>query len=298
MIALVSLTYALMEVAKPAPDSAHAGIALLSGIIFMAWFVVRQKLSTSPTVDFALFRSSGFLGGILAIIAGMVALIGVQLMLLQRLQLVLGFSPLQAALFIIPMSLASFVSGPLLGAVLLRLGVERGIAITLLIGAAGLTGLAYFEHSAFALQLASLIMFGVGGGASASAASTAIMINAPDEKAGMAASIEGVSFELGGVIGIAIMGSIATYLYSSSIVLPHDFINADRARDSLDQALLLAGQLNAQAANQLVAHAKTAFDLAYLGVMLAGAAIMGVLGVVFVLFMKPSKASDLGARQH
>jgi MFS transporter, DHA2 family, multidrug resistance protein len=199
---------------------------------------------------------------------------------------------LQAALYFIPMSLASFVSGPLLGAILLRLGVVRGISITLLIGSAGLVGLAYFEHGAFALQLVSLIIFGFGGGAVASASSTAVMINAPEEKAGMAASIEGVSFEFGGVVGIAIMGSIATYIYSSSIVLPQDFADADRARDSLDQALLLATHLNAEAANELIAHAKAAFDLAYFGVMLAGAAIMGVLGIVFALFMKPSKSNN------
>lgn len=297
MVALVGLTYALMEVAKPAPNGLDAAIALLIGIVFMTWFVVRQNRSASPTVDFALFRSSGFLGGILAILAGMVALIGVQLMLLQRLQLVFGFSPLQAALFIIPMSVASFVSGPLLSAVLLRLGVERGISITLLIGAAGLAGLAYFEHASLALQLVSLIVFGFGGGASASASSTAVMINTTDDKAGMAASIEGVSFEFGGVIGIAVMGSIATYIYSSSIVLPHDFLNADRARDSIDQAFLLAEHLNAEAAQQLVAHAKAAFDLAYLGVMLAGAAIMGLLGVVFAL-VKPSKAINHRAREY
>jgi DHA2 family multidrug resistance protein-like MFS transporter len=292
MVALVSVTYAFMEVSKPAPNGCHAGLALLSGIVFMTWFVVRQKRLVSPTVDFGLFRSPGFLGGVLAIIAGMVALVGVQLMMLQRLQLVYGFSPLQAALYFIPMSLASFVSGPLFGAILLRLGVVRGISITLLIGSAGLVGLAYFEHGAFALQLVSLIIFGFGGGAVASASSTAVMINAPEEKAGMAASIEGVSFEFGGVVGIAIMGSIATYIYSSSIVLPQDFADADRARDSLDQALLLATHLNAEAANELIAHAKAAFDLAYFGVMLAGAAIMGVLGIVFALFMKPSKSNN------
>jgi DHA2 family multidrug resistance protein-like MFS transporter len=87
MVALVSVTYAFMEVSKPAPNGCHAGLALLSGIVFMTWFVVRQKRLVSPTVDFGLFRSPGFLGGVLAIIAGMVALVGVQLMMLQRLQL-------------------------------------------------------------------------------------------------------------------------------------------------------------------------------------------------------------------
>jgi DHA2 family multidrug resistance protein-like MFS transporter len=298
MVALVSLTYALKEVVKPTPDVLLAVISLLLGVVFMAWFVGRQNRSASPTVDFTLFRSAGFLGGVLAILVSMVAFMGVQLILTQRLQLVLGLTPLQSGLFMLPMSLASFLTGPLIGSKLLRLGVERALWIALLIGATGLAGLAYFEHGTFTLQITSLFVFGFGAGATASISSTAIMINTPEEKAGMAASIEGVSFEIGGAIGVALMGSIATYLYSSSINLPTGLLDGERARDSLDQAIILAGHLNANVAKQLIVNADSAYDTAYLGVVLTGAAIMAALGIMYARFLKPTSTRSADTRRH
>jgi DHA2 family multidrug resistance protein-like MFS transporter len=298
MVALVGLTYALKEVAKPAPQAGQAALACLIGLLFLVWFVVRQKRSTSPTVDFALFRSSGFFGGSLAIIVAMVALMGVQLILMQRLQLVLGFTPLRAGLFVIPMSLASFFSGPVIGSFLLRLGIERALWIALLIGATGLAGLAYFQHGAFAPQIVSLVIFGFGAGAVMSTSSTAIMINAPEDKAGMAGSIESVAYELGAVIGVAVMGGIATFIYSTSIVLPGGLPDAQPARDSLDQALILAERLNVADATQLIANAETAYDRAYLWVVLAGGVAMSVLGFIYAFFLRPMNNRNSGAPGH
>jgi DHA2 family multidrug resistance protein-like MFS transporter len=124
------------------------------------------------------------------------------------------------------------------------------------------------------------------------------MINAPEEKAGMAASIEGVSFEIGGAIGVALVGIIATCLYSSSIKLPTSLPDGGRARDSLDQAVMLAGHLNANVAKQLIVNADSAYDIAYLGVVLTGAAIMAALGVIYARFLRPTNTRSADARRH
>ena len=79
-------------------------------------------------------------------------------------------------------------------------------------------------------QLLCLALFGLGAGASLAAASDAIMSYAPPERAGMAASIEEVSIELGGAIGITVLGSILAGVYSAILVLPSGALSVEGAR--------------------------------------------------------------------
>jgi MFS transporter, DHA2 family, multidrug resistance protein len=286
MVGLVGLTYGLKEIAKPDGDAAHAATALVIGLIFMTWFVRRQARSSSPLIDFTLFRNPRFVAGVLTIIVAMVTFMGVQLVMTQRLQLVEGLSPLEAGLFIVPMSLASFFAGPMFGSVLHRIGIARALWLALLISGTGLVGLAVFDPSALWLQVGSLVLFGFGGGAAASTSSTAIMVNAPEEKAGMAGSIEAVSYELGGALGVAIMGSVATYVYASNLALPAGLPDALLARDSLDQALIYAGSLKSDQAAAVIGTAKAAFDTAYVWVVWTGVLIVAALGLGLTVLFK------------
>ena len=102
MMGLVGAIYALKELSKPTPDVSALLVAALIGVLFLVLFVRRQQRSAHPMIDFSLFRNRLFAGGIGVALLSMVALIGVELVLSQRLQLVLGLSPLQAALFILP----------------------------------------------------------------------------------------------------------------------------------------------------------------------------------------------------
>jgi MFS transporter, DHA2 family, multidrug resistance protein len=295
MVGLVGLTYGLKEIAKPDADAAHAATALVIGLIFMTWFVHRQARSSSPLIDFTLFRNPRFLAGVSTIIVAMVTFMGVQLVMTQRLQLVEGFSPLEAGLFIVPMSLASFFAGPMFGSVLHRIGIAPALWLALLINGTGLVGLAVFDPSALWLQVGSLVLFGFGGGAAASTSSTAIMVNAPEEKAGMAGSIEAVSYELGGVLGVAIMGSVATYVYATNLALPVGLPDALLARDSLDQALIYAGGLKSDQAPAVIEAAKAAFDTSSVWVLWTGVLIIAILGLgLTVLFKTRTTHSEPG----
>jgi DHA2 family multidrug resistance protein-like MFS transporter len=288
----------LKEVAKPDFDPAHALVAGAIGVVFMVWFVRRQTRATMPLVDFSLYRNPLFLAGTVAIIVSMIALMGVQIVLTQRLQLVAGLSPLQAGLFIIPISAASFLSGPIFGSMLYRIGIARGIWISLLIGAVGLAGFVLFSDGPLFLQIFSFALFGFGGGATMSVSSTAIMVNAPDEKAGMAASLESVSYEMGGVLGVAIMGSVATYFYTSTLFVPPGIAERALAKDGLDQALLLAEAIGGEQARILAGNARAAFNNAYLAVVVLGGLLMALLSAVIAASPSGSPAALSDGAQH
>lgn len=265
MVGLVGLIYAVKEVAKTAPSWPMAGLSLAIGATAMTVFVRRQLRSAAPLIDFSLFRNARFSAGVATAMVASAALIGVELVFTQRLQLVLGHSPLTAGLLLLPIPVAAFFAGPLAGLALPRVGTVRVLWSSLLLAGLALGGFVVSLAGPDWLWLASLAVMGFGVGAAMTAASSSIMLSAPEDRAGMAASVEEVSYELGGALGIAILGSLMSALYSRAMILPEGV--ATPARDSLDEALILAETMNPADADALAALARTAFDQAFIGVV-------------------------------
>jgi DHA2 family multidrug resistance protein-like MFS transporter len=278
MVGLVGLAYAIKEMSKREPSAQAGLIAAVIGAVALVVFVRRQRRSAHPMIDFGLFRNAAFSSGVAAALVTSGALVGVELVLTQRLQLVAGYSPLEAGIFILPIPLAAFVAGPLTGMMLPRLGPEMVLRTGLITAAAGL-GAFLAVHEAGALgQIVSLVVLGLGVGATMTAASSAIMSNAPPQHAGMAASIEEVSFELGGAIGIAVLGSVMSAVYTAFVVLPEGAGISAIARDSLDEALILAEKLSPDVAESLVALARTAFEKAFVAVVVLATGLLVTTG--------------------
>jgi DHA2 family multidrug resistance protein-like MFS transporter len=295
MIAMASLVYALMDAARPEAGSLGATFAGVIGMTVMVIFVRRQNRSPRPMIDFSLFGNGRFTAGVLTAMTGTLAGAGVQLALTQRLQLVIGYSPFHAALFMLPISISAFFAGSLNGFVLHKIGVGRALWTSLIVSATGLIGYAVFRNSSAIEQVASFVILGFGVGVGSAMASTAIMINASEDKAGMAAAIESVAYELGGVIGVAILGSILSFTYTRALVLPQGIPAPALARDSLDQALLLAEHLSGDTTVKLITQAKTAFDIAFVTVLVAGTAIMLLMAAVIAQIISRAKTPEPSA---
>jgi len=274
MVGLVGMTYAIKEAGRRDPSWEMAGLALLIGLVAMALFIRRQRRSAAPLIDFSLFANPRFSAGVATALVASAALIGVELVFSQRLQLVLSYSPLEAGLLILPIPIASFFAGPLTGLALPRLGGERVLWGSLLLTGLALAVFLAIHNGPTVFWLSALAVMGFGVGASMTAASTVIMLSAPEERAGMAASVEEVSFELGGALGIALLGSLMSALYSRAMILPAGTEHATQARDSLDEALMLADRLAPAQAEQVITLARSAFDYAFVGVIIAAALLL------------------------
>lgn len=280
LVGLVGLAFAFKEVAMATPSLPAAATAAVIGALAFFWFARRQRGRTSPLIDFTLFDDRGFRLAVVAALVAAFSVIGLSLVLSQRLQLVLGYSPLHAALFLLPSSVLAFVGGPLAGALTPRHGANRVIAGALLLGSLGVVGLYLSANAGAVPQLLCLGVFGLGVGASLAAASHAIMSHAPPERAGMAASIEEVSIELGGAIGITVLGSMLAGVYAAVFVLPGGAALSPQARDGIDQALVAAQTLPADAARLLIASAHHAFDTAYLAALVLNAVLLLAVAVM------------------
>lgn len=269
---LVALAFAIKTAGQRAPSWAVMALALGVGLACAALFVRRQRRAASPLIDFTLFAEPRFAGGVAAALVAALALVGLELVLAQRLQLVAGLTPLDAALVILPVPLAAFVAGPLAGLALRRMAALPLMALALLVAAMGTLGVAATHAALGAPLLAWLAVVGAGLGAVMTGASSSIMHHAPPERAGMAASVEEVSYELGGALGVALLGSVLGGVYAARLVPPAGV--PATARDSLDEALLAAQTLPPALAQQLTSLAQTAFDQAFGVVALVTAALL------------------------
>ncbi|TLP73115.1 MFS transporter [Nesterenkonia sphaerica] len=282
--ALVGMAASVLAIKTWAEAPLNLPLALIStvfGAAAMTLFVRRQlrlmRSPVEPLVDFAVFRNRGFSGGVVAAGASIFTIMGLQLVITQRYQLVEGFTPLQAGLLVTALAVASMPFAIFGGAVLHRVGLLVLIAGGIGTAALG-TGIviAAAVQDALGLLIAGLVVSGIGLGASMSVASTAIMGNVPPRRAGMAASLEEVSYEFGGLVAVATLGSLLTFVYTRTLDLPA----GDQQLVGSSPAVALTGDDAA-----VVAAATAAFDSAYLAVLVATCVVvtLGALGCVVLL---------------
>lgn len=280
MVGLIGIIYAVKELSKRDPSWMVAGATFALGAAAMIVFVRRQLRSKAPLIDFSLFSNPRFSSGVATALVASGALIGVELVFSQRLQLVLGYSPLEAGMLILPIPLAAFVAGPLTGLALPYIAPARILSGSLLLTGIALVVFLLAHNGPTVLWLTPLAVMGFGVGSAMTAASSTIMLSAPEERAGMAASVEEVSYELGGALGIALLGSLMSILYTRALVLPAGIAIAPEARDSLDEALMYAAGLEPDQSSLVATLARAAFDQAFTGVVVAATASLFLVAVL------------------
>ncbi|CUI63449.1 MFS transporter [Achromobacter xylosoxidans] len=291
MVGLILTAYALKELGRAQPSWLDAALACAGGAAMLFVFARRQRARPHPLIDFAIFRNRSFSSAVAAALFAAAALLGMELVFSQRLQLVLGMSPIEAALYILPLPLAAFIAGPLAGWLLPKVGSARLLFVALLTSGLGMGGYLFSYDGALAAQMASLCVLGVGIGATMTAASSTIMQSATPERAGMAASIEEVSYELGGALGVTLMGSILSGVYAHTLEVPAG-VSAAVARDSLDEALALAEGLSGDLGASLARLARGAFDAGYAAVIATAALmLLGTAALVLVNRLRGNNAA-------
>ncbi|MBS7779788.1 MFS transporter [Acidovorax sp. CCYZU-2555] len=282
LVALSGLVFAIKQAAHAPPSWPSAGAALGVALIAGLLFARRQARLPYPLLDFAIFRNRAFLAGVLAAAFAMFTIGGVQLITTQRFQLVAGFSPLQAGLLVSSIALGALPSGVIGGAVLHRTGLLPLIGGGLLVALLGVLLTIFGLDASLGWMIAGLVLTGFGLGAVMSVASSAIVGNAPAQRAGMASSVEEVSYEFGSLIAVALLGSLLAVLYSAGVQLPAGAPQAARA--GLAQALALA-DADSVTGPAIIEAASRAYDRSYLVVMyvIAGVLLMGTLATAVLL---------------
>lgn len=298
LLGMLGLAYAIKTAAQLRPDWAHVALAAAAGLALLGLFVRRQRRIAHPLIDFSLLRHHGFATGVAAALMCSIAFTGFQLVFSQWLQLVRGLTPLQAGLYMLPAALASFLAGPLAGALTGRGGPRTVVLGGMAACVAGLLGALALHPGMGWPLIAALALLGGGFGAAVTGASSAIMFSAPEDKAGMAASIEEVSYELGGLLGVALLGGLMTAAYAASLHLPSTpaYAALPQIYDSLDEARLAAQTLPAPLAEPLLQAASAAFGRAFVTVGWASAALLAATWLALLLWRPATPATPAPRR--
>ena len=188
---------------------------IVAGAVVAVAFARRQGRLADPLIDLRLFRVPAFSAALTTNLLSFFAVFGASLFTAQYLQSVLGLSPLEAGLWSLPEALAFIVSSTLTPRLVRRWPAATLIAAGLLVGAAGLAIVARVDGT-LAPLVAGMVVMALGLGVVATLATDLTVGVAPPERAGAASAVSETSSELGGALGIAILGSIATAVYRSA----------------------------------------------------------------------------------
>lgn len=264
-------------------------LALL-GAAVLAVFAFKQLRSSQPMLDLSLFTRPAIVGGFTMAFVATGALAGVQLTLAQELQYVIGQTPLQAGMFMIPIMVAAALGGPIAAFLSNAFGLRLVASVSLLAGAAllAILGSADFHNPGLVVP-AALAGVGLTLSIGLTASSIAIMGSVSAEKGGEAGSLEGTGYELGTGLGITIFGVFTASVYGSALQVPSGVMTplAEQASLSIGDTYLVAGLLPAELAAALIDAGKTAFSEAHVTLLYSAAAVLGILAIV-VFFLLAS----------
>jgi DHA2 family multidrug resistance protein-like MFS transporter len=292
MLALAPIVYAIKEFATHGLGVVPVllvAVGLAAGFLFVRR-LLRQE---NPMLDMKLFRVPSFSGAVVVNLVSVFSLVGFLFFLTQHLQLVLDLSPLDAAMALVPGTVVIIVSG--LAVVPLVRRIRPGFIM-----AGGLT-LSLLAYASIAViggdaTIASLVIafcvLSAGIGAAETLSNDLIISSVPADKAGAASGVSETAYELGAVLGTAVLGSILTASYRGSIVIPESLSAADAtaARETLGGAVEVASGLPDGVGPALLESARHAFDSGVTATSWVAVALMAVAITVTLVTLRRARS--------
>jgi MFS transporter, DHA2 family, multidrug resistance protein len=257
LFAVLAVIYGAKHAVEHGLGSA-AVLSIVAGLALGALFVRRQRTLTDPLIDLRLFAVPAFAISLAANTLALFVIGGAFLFIAQYMQLVAGLSALEAGLWMLP-SAGAFIAGSMLAPMLVRrVSAAHVVSAGLLLAAAGLAALTRIDDaSSLTLLIAGSVTMDIGLALVIVLGTDLIVASAPPERAGAASGISETGAELGGALGIAVLGSIGAAIYRGEMagVVPADAPQAaaEAARDTLGGAVQAADQLPAGLLDDAVA---------------------------------------------
>ena len=281
--AVLPVIFGVSEIAENGLDPLRLG-SVLAGLLVGAAFLIRQRTAAYPMLELRLLRSRGYSGALLTNLVGTFALLGNAIFMTQFLQSVLGMSPLKAALWSVLPSLgvgAMIALCTALVKVLDRAYVIAGCFVVMVAGYLVQAALLRADSPLWVLMLgAALLACGAVG--VVTLGNELLMSAIPPERAGSAAAVNETVGELGGALGMAVLGSIGAAVYRHHLgpAVPAE------ARSTLGGAIATAAHLPAAAGHALLTTARTAFATGLNTASLLAAALMAAAALLTALTLR------------
>lgn len=295
---LVSLVYGIIEAPAHGWTSPQTLGTFAAAVVVLVAFVLWELRSDHPMLNVEFFENPRFTAANISIVLVFFALFGSLFFLTQYLQFVLGYSALQAGIRVAPLALVLMVGAPIAGRLTARFGNKVLVSTGMATVAVGLWFMGTLTvTSGYGHVLIALLILGLGMGTAMVPATESIMGSLPLAKAGVGSAMNDTTRQIGGALGVAILGSIfssayATHIAGSLAGLPA--ATAAAATNSVGAALAIGAKIGGAQGAAIVAAARSSFIHAMDRGLGVGAAI-ALLGAIVAFVWLPHRAVDRDA---
>jgi EmrB/QacA subfamily drug resistance transporter len=295
ILGLTAVLFAIIE----APENGWTDPVTIAGFVIgavlvgaFAWW---ERHTDHPMLDFTLFSNPRFSAASAAITLTFFAMFGSLFVFSQYLQFVLGYTPLQTGVRLLAFAVPMMIIAPLSARFVHQLGTKRVVAAGMILTATGLVLLSFTAaETSYAAVAWRMVVLASGLALTMAPATESIMGSLPLAKAGVGSAVNDTTRQVGGALGVAVLGSIFTSIYGSHLsnaldsqTLPPDVL--ERAKDSVGAALGAAAAIGGSTGDGIGAAARSAFIDGFHAALRAGA-LVAIIGVVITLVWLPAQA--------
>ena len=275
--------------------------AIVAGVLGSLAFVAVERRREHPLLDVRVFAIRGLAAGAVNLFVVFGVMFALFLVLVQHLQAVLGYSALTAAAGLLPMAAMMMPLSTTAPTIAERIGFRRTLVTGMLLLSAGLALFALLADadSGYWSVLPGLLVIGAGVGLAMSPSTAAITSSLPEEKQGVASALNDTAREMGGAVGIALIGSVLNAGYRSAVEPATVGVPAEVAepvREGIGGALAVAGSLG-EAGAPLADAARAAF-VDGMAPALYLAAGVSLATAIFTALRGPKTAAEAEPRLH
>ena len=283
--ALASLLFGVIDGPEKGWTSPIVIGAFVAAVVIGTLFVLWELRATDPMLDPRFFKVPGFRSGSLIVTSLFFGMFGMFFMISQYLQFVHGYSAIKAGFATLPSAIAMIIVAPRSPQIVGRFGTRRVTAVGMTMVSVGFFWFSTLTPTSPYWMIAlGLVVIASGMGMSMAPASTAIVSSLPQNKAGVASAVNDVTREVGGALGIAVLGTILTSRYGSSmdasIPAQAPVQVREAARGSINAAMAMADILPDEFAEKIREGAKVAFTDGINAAFLTSSIFMIVMAVV------------------
>jgi EmrB/QacA subfamily drug resistance transporter len=294
-VGLSTVVYAIIEGPSHGWLSPQTLLIGAAGLLVMAGFIFWELHCEHPMLDVRLFRIGAFGVSALALTLVFFALMGMFFSMSQMLQLVWGYSPLESAVRLMPISFAMMMAAPASAKMAERFGKRRVVATGMWTVAVGVGSLVWLDvQPHYLLLVGGLFVMAFGMGLAMSPTTDLLMSAVPREQAGMGSAMNDTTRELGGALGVAVFGSLLASQYTNGLkdaIVGLPKAAGDAVSSSLGGALAVSAKAGPRG-DALAAAAKQSWMDGFRLSLMVGAGVVALAGLLAWILL-PDQAHDL-----
>jgi EmrB/QacA subfamily drug resistance transporter len=299
-VGVTAVVYTVIEAPNWGWSSVRTAIDFAVGAVVVTAFALWERHSSHPMLDVSVFANRRFSGGSLAVTAGFLTLFGFIFVITQYFQFIKGYSAFETGVRLLPVAISIAVASIAGPRIVERIGTTAVVAGGLMTFAAGLAWASTADAATPYIQIAlQMVLLGGGLGLTTAPATEAIMGSLSADKAGVGSAVNDTTRELGGTLGVAIVGSVFASVYSGR--LGGNTVTAtlpEEVRATMERSMAAAYQVISRLPQPAVPDVRAAVNAAFLDGLQVGSLVcagIAVAAAVVVAWLLPARARQSGS---